>query len=253
MTKEELIVLMETKRDDGKRAVQTLATMKDMDESGSRGLIIKMAASTSAKDRDLEHIRVPGWWWPDVLPKLQYAHQYREPQQTIGRLLEVHKDIPNDELVVVAEMANKLKGHEWAALTAELILGKFLDQGSVGFIPDEWENADGSKGALEKDGWPWPSMNRSYTKQELIEHSIVPVPSQRGSVIQALKGLPGLSGKTLFDELTGRAEPKTRTESMIEQVLDALNKKGVTSDKPEPEPKVFAGFESFGVKATVKD
>ena len=48
LTREELVVLLETKREDGKRAVQTLASMKDMDQKEGRGLIIKMAASTSA-------------------------------------------------------------------------------------------------------------------------------------------------------------------------------------------------------------
>ncbi len=250
LTREELIVFMETKREDDKRAVQVFASVKDLDQPKDRGLIIKMIASKSTKDRDQEHISVVGWHWPDVLPKLQYAHQYREPRQTIGRLLEVTKDVPNDSLIIVAEMANKIPNHDWAALTAELLLAKFLDQGSVGFIPEKWVNADKSEGSLEKDGWPWPQMDRTYTQQELIEHSIVPVPSQRGSVVQALKGLPGVSGKSLLDELMAPpGAPRTHNEEMIERLLDALRSKGVTSDKPEPKP--WDGFKSFGIEATL--
>lgn len=204
LTKEEATVAAE-----GKRAVQVMASLREVNDD-ARGTIVTMDASSSAKDRDLEHISVSGWKIPATLPKLQFGHRYHEPELTIGRLIDVKKDVTRDRLVIVAEMADKVAGHEKAALVADMLRRGFLDQGSVGFIPEAWKDADGSEHSLEKDGWPWPSANRTYTSQELLEFSIVPVPSQRDSLLLALRAVGGEAWETLLEQLAEAAREAKR-------------------------------------------
>lgn len=154
----------------------------------STGLRIVMVASTAAVDRDGETIDVDGWQWGDVLPKLLWGHNAYEAEAVIGRLTKVWKDA--GRLMIEAELADKVPGAETAALVAGLMSRGFLDQGSVGFIPLEWKDPDGKTYTRENPGPYWGSNpGRRYTKAELLEFSIVPVPSQRDSVLQGMRSL----------------------------------------------------------------
>ena len=155
-----------------------------VDENGQKavrdtesGLRITMVASTASVDRDNESIDVDGWEWNEqALPKLLFGHDYHSVGSVIGKLTKVWKE--SGRLMVEAELADKVPEAENAKLVAGLMRMGFLDQGSVGFIPKEWDEADGKS-----------AMGRRYTKQELIEFSIVPVPSQRDSVLVGIRSL----------------------------------------------------------------
>jgi hypothetical protein len=79
-----------------------------------------------------------------------------------------------------------------AQITADLVrLGRW-PFGSVGFDPYEWENADGKRETREKgEPFPFPSPGREYIRQELLEQSIVPVPSDVSNLAQSVKAFMG--------------------------------------------------------------
>jgi len=179
-----------------KSLLHSLANVKAAGEGDSGGTKIRAIASTAAVDRDGESIDPNGWKWSEPLPKLIYGHNYSG--FPIGKLTNIEKS--NDGLVVEAELADRVSPQ--AEIAAGLIKGGFLDQGSVGFDPKAWTEADGTKvvrGAGE--GWPGVAVGRKYTETDLLEFSVVPVPSNVESTLLSFKALRTSSGRGLFDEL----------------------------------------------------
>lgn len=175
------------------------------DESGQKairetdtGTIVTMVASTAAVDRDGEVIEVEGWHWDETaLPKLLAAHNSYEIQSTIGRCTKVWRDA--GRLMIEAELADKVEGADLAKLAAGLVRAGMLDQGSVGFMPEEWKDPDGKVYTRDNPGPYWGSLpGRRYTKCELLEFSLVPVPSQRDSRVLQLRAL-GLAPENPVD------------------------------------------------------
>jgi hypothetical protein len=153
-----------------------------------RGTVITMIASTAAVDRDGEIIEVGGWSVPPVLPKLLWGHNYADANAVIGRLTKVWTQ--DGDLMIEAELADKVDGHADAKLIAGLLKSGFLDQGSVGFLPHEWMDPDGKIYTRENPGsWYGSTPGRRYRKQELLEFSITAVPSQRESLLASARAL----------------------------------------------------------------
>lgn len=135
---------------------------------------ILMIGSTETVDRDQDIIKMDGWQLerfqknPVILP----AHNYYMP--AIGKALKVTK---ND-----GKLSFKIKfppegTFELADVYRRLYKGGFMHASSVGFYPYEWDN--GEKG---DDFW------HKYTKQELLELSLVSVPSNPDALLSG-KGL----------------------------------------------------------------
>ena len=170
--------------------------MKSDGEGDSGGTKIRAIASTAAVDRDGESIDPNGWKWSEPKPKLTYGHNYSA--FPIGKLTKIEKS--NDGLLVEAELADRVSPQ--AEIAAGLIKGGFLDQGSVGFDPRSWTEADGTKVTRGSgEGWPGVAVGRQYTETELLEFAIVPVPSNVESTLLSFKALRTSSGRGLFDEL----------------------------------------------------
>lgn len=166
------------------------------DETGAKairesesGTIVTMVASTAAVDRDQESIDVEGWHWDEsALPKLLACHNSYELDSVIGKLTKVWRDA--GRLMIEAELADKVEGHDLAKLAAGLLKAGMLDQGSVGFMPEEWKDPDGKVYTRDNPGPYWGSLpGRRYTRCELLEFSLVPVPSQRDSRVLQLRAL----------------------------------------------------------------
>ncbi|KKL75637.1 hypothetical protein LCGC14_2052890, partial [marine sediment metagenome] len=66
--------------------------------------------------------------------------------------------------------------YEFADIVERLVDTGYLKTESVGFIPQKWEDGDGDKGP-----------RRTYLKQELLEISIVPVPSNPDALRNAVE------------------------------------------------------------------
>ena len=176
--------------------LKSFTSLKAVGESDSGGTKISAVASTAAVDRDGESIDPAGWEWSTPLPKIMYGHNYST--FPIGKITDI--GIVKGELGIEGELADQVSPR--AAEAAALIKGEFLDQGSVGFDPYAWTEPDGNKVTRSAgEGWPGVQAGRTYTKQSLLEYSVVPVPSNVESVLNSFKSLRTASGRGLFDEL----------------------------------------------------
>jgi len=133
----------------------------------------EFTASTSGLDRDGEVILAEGWDLRNFKknPIIAYAHDYRA--LPIGRAprVWVSKD---GELKNTVEFPPE-GTYEFADIVERLVDTGYLKTESVGFIPKKWEDGDGEK-----------APKRKYTKQELLEISIVPVPSNPDALRNAV-------------------------------------------------------------------
>ncbi len=143
--------------------------------SGDRRL--KFIASTSTSDRDNDEIMVSGWQLDNYLknPVILLNHKY--DSLPIARAVNIYKDIYNDKLQVIMEFP--MEGvYELADTVYNLASASppFINAVSVGFQGLEYERK--------------PEGGRIYTKQELLEISIVGVPANPQALQTAMaKGL----------------------------------------------------------------
>lgn len=161
-----------------RKGIVTEAKGIDEDERSSIELI-----TTGDKDRDGDIIRPTG---ADVShfrknPQVLFAHNYLQPP--IGRAAWVKRS--NDPKGLVAKTiyaATAFAGEIWT-----LVKDGFLPARSIGFIPTEWFEPDEKQ---RKKNPELEDVERVFTKWELLEYSVVPVPSNRGALQMAMrKGL----------------------------------------------------------------
>lgn len=172
--------------------------------------IYEFVASTSEMDRDGEAIDITGWDLKNFKknPVVMYGHNYNQPP--IGRAPRIW-----------ASKDGHLKNHvefppegtyEFADIIHRLVDTGFLKAESVGFIPREWEDGDGEK-----------APRKLYKKQELLEISIVPIPSNPNAIREAVD-----AGVITTKEFEVIAEPETKEvlETEYNAVIAELHKRG---------------------------
>jgi len=133
----------------------------------------EFTASTSTQDRDGEVIDASGWDLKNFKknPVVMYAHDYRS--LPIARAPKVW--LTDGKLKNTVEFPPK-GTYEFADIVERLVDTGYLKTESVGFIPKKWEDGDGEK-----------APKRTYTKQELLEISLVPVPSNPDALRNAVE------------------------------------------------------------------
>lgn len=126
------------------------------------GIIEGAVASTGALDRDGEILDALGWELDNFrkAPRLLWSHKALD--LPIGKVDEVLIDKSTGDLVFSATFAEK--ENDFAKQVADLMRGGFLNTFSVGFIPKEKEGD-------------------RYTKQELIEISVVNIPANTEAMV----------------------------------------------------------------------
>src|SRR3990167_7661058 len=134
----------------------------------------EFTASTADMDRDGEVIDVSGWDLKNFKknPVIMYAHSY--DTLPIGKA--THIGVKDGKLRNTVEFPPE-GTYEFADIVERLVNTGYLKTESVGFIPKKWEDGDGGE----------KTPRRTYTKQELLEISIVPVPSNPNALMNAVK------------------------------------------------------------------
>ena len=134
----------------------------------------EFTASTADIDRDGEVIDVEGWDLKNFKknPVIMYAHDYKT--LPIGKA--THIGIKDGKLKNTVEFPPE-GTYEFADIVERLVNTGYLKTESVGFIPRKWEDGEGGDKA----------PRRTYTKQELLEISIVPVPSNPNAFMDAVE------------------------------------------------------------------
>lgn len=161
--------------------------VKDSDDDNNRSL--RFIISSNAVDRDGDTIKQSGWELENYLknPVVLWAHDSRSPPVAKASDIEIRG---NKRLVANAEFVPR-EISPFADMVYQMYREKFLSATSVGFIPLEMEESrDEDRG----DGFFMPF---DIKRQELLEFSAVPVPSNPEALVQARKS--GIDTEPLKD------------------------------------------------------
>jgi len=181
---------------------------------------LELTASDESLDRDGDIIRAKGWDLKNFKknPVILYAHDYSS--LPVARAEKVW--VEDGKLKSVIDFAPTQDAQDICALYE----GGFLNAFSVGFVPLQFKDLP------SEDAGAFPG--REFTKQELLEISCVPVPSNPAAVQNAMsKGLhvpesiKELS-ETYFEAKEDLKEVNIPTQQELEDLLD---------EEPEPEEK----------------
>ena len=172
----------------------------EVKEVGERTL--EIAGSTETKDRMGDIIRVDGWNIKQFKknPVFMWAHRYDEPP--IGRANKVWIDKEGKKLMFHIEFAPP-ETYEFADTIYKLYKGGFLHATSVGFMPLDWEGKDDEHSLPAWEG-------NIFTKQELLELSGAPVPTNPDALVSARD--QGLITVKEFDAFHKEMELVTKPE-----------------------------------------
>jgi HK97 family phage prohead protease len=191
----------------------------------------EFTASTADMDRDGEVIDVSGWDLKNFKknPVIMFAHDYRT--LPIGRATKI--GVRDGKLVNNVEFPPE-GTYEFADIVERLVGAGFLKTESVGFMPKKWEDGDWT----EEDG-KGSKPRRTYTKQELLEISIVPVPSNPNALMNAVK--EGVITQKQFKSITEpedeNPEPaKTSQEQIVDEIdylKSLIEKEGLSEECKE--------------------
>lgn len=129
--------------------------------------MLQFIISTAAKDRDNDTINPEGWIFDNYLknPVVLFAHDYESPAVAKTRDIKVE----NGQVVAVAEFPTP-EIYQFGYTLYLLYREGFMNAVSVGFVPLEYKERE--------DGY-------DFIKQELLEYSLVPVPSNPEALIAA--------------------------------------------------------------------
>ena len=160
-------------------------TCKDVDGDEP---MMDFIASDNSIDRYNEVIDQGGWQLDNFRanPVIPDCHDYSSITRILGRAESV--GVSDD-----GKLMNRVKfclDNPMGSLAYKMAKGGFIKSQSVGFIPIEWTN--GGKG----------EPDRTYTKQELLEISMVVVPANPGATI----GLALKQGAIQKSDLTQLAD-----------------------------------------------
>jgi hypothetical protein len=179
----------------------------------ARTLVI--VGSDETKDRDGDVISVKGWAMENFLknPVFLYAHDYHSVP--IGAATKVVRRKNPDRLEFHEKFPSK-GIYPFADMILELFREKILNASSVGFIPLEWE-------PLDKDSDPNGWEGRRFIKQELLELSACPVPSNPAAVQTDayIKAFNGKSALEVIEELKVQVnEDEVLNEILLGKAVD---------------------------------
>ena len=137
---------------------------------------VEFVMSTSVIDRVGDTIAVDGWELDNYLknPVILFAHDSHD--LPIGKAVRVWKD--EGSLRCLVKFTDKDE-YERGYTVGQLVRRGYLNAGSVGFRPKEWEVAEDRD---ESGGW-FPPVD--FKTQELLEYSVVPVPANPEALVAA--------------------------------------------------------------------
>lgn len=216
-----------TWQDIEKSALRTDFVVKEVG-SVDEGTRVLFRASAPIRDRDGETVDPMGWKWNAVrMPPLLLCHDSSSFESLVGKALSIEKDATG--LYYEALLFDK-SPTELGEVSRQLawICREHIDvvTCSVGFRPLKWQDPDGRIFTIDAPGnsYPWSVPGRKYLEQELMELSVVPVPS----LIEAL----ALQVRTFG----GAFKPKEPERDPIEQIVEIATKAGIPIEVLDHDP-----------------
>lgn len=174
--------------------------------------VLDFIATDETVDRYNEKLKLSGWITTNYManPVVPDCHDYSSILKILGRTID---------LQITDKMVNRVEfciENPLGNLAYKMAKAQFIKSESVGFIPLEWTNGNAND-----------QPDRTYTKQELLEISLVVVPANPGATV----GLALKSGainrsdvRELADFLkqfsTSEAEPRAQAGTSGARIND---------------------------------
>ena len=150
---------------------------------------LTIVGTDETRDRDGDIIRVNGWILENYLknPVFLWAHNYSSvPLGTTSQLIRRR----NPNRLEFKDIRFPTEGlNPFADMILQLYQEGIINASSVGFLPYKWQDLEKSEN--EKDEPPMWRYGREFVKQELLELSGCPVPSNPAALQNAIKNFTG--------------------------------------------------------------
>jgi len=249
-----------------KESINEIQIKKVDDETNKYNFIV----SSESIDRDGDILRVSGWDLKQYKknPVVLFGHGHTgDLGLPIGRATKVWKDTSVEPKKLMMEMEFVPKEiYPFAGLIRDMVDKGFIKTGSVRFLPKEIKDIDPKD---IPDGYTG-LKGREYTKQEMIEYSVVTLPANPDCERLALKSkeIADANSKEIkewlskgmdevIEEKQGRVLSK-KNETTLRTAVNMLNellKEVEVSETPEQgqEPKEDELRELFDIYETEVD
>ncbi len=200
------------------------------DVSGERTLWA--VASLEEPDREGDVILADGWELENYRnnPVILFAHKYDQPP--VAKAVEVA--VSGKKLRFKAQFPSR-REYPFADSIYRLYRGGYLRGFSVGFLPKLW----GDKKSVAGEA----TRGRLFKRQELVEISVVPIPTQPRALMEAQrKGVVGQEEVKLFQDIAGSLEDlKAERETILrlETILNGIKDLGTRATISQEEAKAI--------------
>jgi hypothetical protein len=150
---------------------------------------LSIVGTDETRDRDGDIIRVNGWILENYLknPVFLWAHNYSSvPLGATSSLIRRR----NPSRLEFKDIRFPTEGlNPFADMILQLYQQQIINASSVGFLPYKWQDLEKSEDAGDEP--PMWRYGREYVKQELLELSGCPVPSNPSALQNAIKNFAG--------------------------------------------------------------
>jgi len=148
-----------------------------------------MVVNTGAVDRERDRVLPSGAELDNYRanPVIMYGHNYRDPWALIGRAAEIQTG--PESIRIRPELREPASESDPMHIIRALWDSGLLKAASIGFNPLEWEQND--VGGYD------------YTRWELLENSLVPIPANQEALRLAVKAI---EGDAIIDRQAAREE-----------------------------------------------
>ncbi len=179
--------------------------------------------STEQRDRDKDRLSIGGWDTKNYRknPVVLWAHNSGSgmfsgpPIPPIGRALKIEIDREKGRLRLLKQFAPQ-EVHPFGFMIYQLALEGILKAASVGFLPTKWQQDEPQEGEKAEE-----RIGLLFLKQELLESSVVSIPSNPGA-LQEAKSVKGIDlapylpfcEQVLDEKSTGLWLPKKDVEAV---------------------------------------
>jgi len=160
----------------------------DVKEVADQDRVLSFVGTSAIRDRTGDELTVGGWNFKHYKrnPVVMFGHDYHS--LPVGRTTKIHKD--NDKWVFDVEFATE-EDNPLAQKVFNLCKKGFLRGVSVGFrsLKSEWIDPDGDDELEQKRAKEEPDakLGKRFTKKELLELSVVPIPANPEALMLAHK------------------------------------------------------------------
>lgn len=193
---------------------------------------LSIIGTDETRDRDGDIIRVSGWMMENYLknPVFLWAHNYSSvPLGATSQLIRRR----NPSRLEFKDIRFPTEGlNPFADMILNLYQQGIINASSVGFLPYKWQDLE--KSESENDEPPMWRYGREFVKQELLELSGCPVPSNPSALQNAIKNFTGddILTQNLLNHFNKGFDDLEHKDDILEELMPKGEIDIIDEDRP---------------------